>query len=239
VSDDVDTRGPRVAHPRCPFCHEDVRPDDEAKFGCPACMAWHHEPCWTENGGCATCGHDVARRPAPAEPAPAKEEAPATPRGVNWVVVGVVTGAAALVVGAGGLGRVLTRLQGETKARPAAAPDWRARLERASTEEERTAAVREGALAGDAGAMNMLGFRLMTGLGCARDPVAALEWGERAGEAGHAEAMFGVGLLLETGDGVPRDEARAAAWYRRAVAAGDTMAGPRLDALLRRRPDLR
>lgn len=53
-----------------------------------------------------------------------------------------------------------------------------------------------------------------------------------------AEAMFGIARLLETGDGVARDEERAARWYRRAVAAGDTQAGPRLDALLRRRPDL-
>ncbi len=105
--------------------------------------------------------------------------------------------------------------------------------ERVTTE----APARRGA--GDPGAMNMPGLRLLAGLGCERDPAEALVRGERAGEAGQAEAMFGVGMLYETGEAGLRDEARAARWYRRAVAAGDTQAGSRLDALLRRRPDLR
>lgn len=236
MSDHVDTRGPRVAHARCPFCHDDVRPDDPAKIGCAACMAWHHEPCWSEGGGCAACGHEVAPRPRPVETG--KGEIPADPppappsRDRSWLlllVLGVVVVGAGLASGAAFL----------AAAPDAAGPDWRTQLERATTEEERTAAVRVGAQAGDPGAMNMLGFRLLTGQGCRRDPVEALTWGERAGEAGHAEAMFGVGMLYETGEAGVRDEAQAARWYRRAVAAGDTMAGPRLDALLRRRPDLR
>lgn len=54
------TRGvaPKVEHPRCPFCREPVRPGaDVEKRSCSACMAWHHAACWTEQGGCASCGH--------------------------------------------------------------------------------------------------------------------------------------------------------------------------------------
>jgi hypothetical protein len=53
----------RVEHPRCPFCHEDVRAEQE-KHACVACMAWHHEACWHENRDrCATCGQAPAAKP--------------------------------------------------------------------------------------------------------------------------------------------------------------------------------
>jgi eukaryotic-like serine/threonine-protein kinase len=57
----------RVEHPRCPYCHEGVRPADD-KEPCLGCMAWHHAACWDEHGGCAACGRgvepgDVARPP--------------------------------------------------------------------------------------------------------------------------------------------------------------------------------
>ncbi len=243
MSDHVDTRAPRVARARCPFCHDDVRPDDPAKVGCSACMAWHHEPCWSEGGGCSACGHQAPPRArlvafdkgAPDDDVPVLPDLRARRR--PWLLplivgLGVVAGAG-LVTGVVLLGRAGGGAAGASGAA------WRAQLERASTEEERTAAARLGAEAGDPGAMNMLGFRLLTGTGCRRDPAEALTWGERAGEAGHAEAMFGVGTLYETGEAGVRDEALAASWYRRAMAAGDTMAGARLDALLRRRPDLR
>jgi hypothetical protein len=45
----------RVEHPRCPFCHDAVRGEDE-KHGCSGCMAWHHLECWRESSErCATC----------------------------------------------------------------------------------------------------------------------------------------------------------------------------------------
>jgi hypothetical protein len=45
-----------VELPRCPFCHENVKAE-EPKHGCPDCMAWHHEGCWSESGAkCAACG---------------------------------------------------------------------------------------------------------------------------------------------------------------------------------------
>ena len=46
----------RLKHPRCPYCHDKVRPD-AVKLACNACMAWHHQECWIEGGDqCATCG---------------------------------------------------------------------------------------------------------------------------------------------------------------------------------------
>ena len=39
----------RVEHPRCPFCHEGVRPA-AAEQACVGCMAWHPEGCWSEDG---------------------------------------------------------------------------------------------------------------------------------------------------------------------------------------------
>jgi hypothetical protein len=227
MGEDVELRDARVNHPRCPYCHDVVRPQDAAKVGCSACMAWHHEACWGEAGGCGACGFGrAAPRPATIDEAKVDAE-PA----VRDPPVGLLLGAAlaaTLLVGAGAYAYL----------RPAQV-DWRAGLNAAVSEEERTAWARRGAESGDAGAMNLLGFRLLTGAGCERDPVEALRWGERAAEAGHAEAMYGIAMLYETGEAGVRDEEAAARWYRRAVAAGDTLAGPRLDALLRRRPDLR
>jgi hypothetical protein len=49
-----------LARPRCPFCREDVVAGDGA-WGCPACLAWHHDACRTEGAGrCAACGHATA-----------------------------------------------------------------------------------------------------------------------------------------------------------------------------------
>lgn len=42
-----------VKFPRCPYCHEQVRRDEE-KTACAKCMAWHHQDCWTT--ACASCG---------------------------------------------------------------------------------------------------------------------------------------------------------------------------------------
>src|SRR4051812_47624485 len=44
-----------LPQPRCPFCHEDVKPGT-AQLACNRCRAWHHQECWTEGGGrCAAC----------------------------------------------------------------------------------------------------------------------------------------------------------------------------------------
>jgi hypothetical protein len=57
--------GIQVQHPRCPFCHEPVRPE-QIKAPCHACMGWNHEACWTEHGGCAACGQKEAGGPTSA-----------------------------------------------------------------------------------------------------------------------------------------------------------------------------
>lgn len=52
-----------VSRERCPYCHEDVAPD-QPKVACDACMAWHHSECWAEYGACAACAaSQVAGRP--------------------------------------------------------------------------------------------------------------------------------------------------------------------------------
>lgn len=45
----------QVQHTRCPYCHDGIEPG-QAKEGCKACMAWHHEECWEAHGGCSACG---------------------------------------------------------------------------------------------------------------------------------------------------------------------------------------
>ena len=39
----------------CPFCETEIKEDDNVKT-CPTCSIPHHEGCWEENKGCATCG---------------------------------------------------------------------------------------------------------------------------------------------------------------------------------------
>lgn len=50
--------GGSIKHPRCPYCHEGVAPD-QGKQACDACMAWHHSECWAEHGGCSACGSEA------------------------------------------------------------------------------------------------------------------------------------------------------------------------------------
>ena len=40
---------------QCPCCNEAVAPS-QAKRGCEACMAWHHEDCYFGNNGRGQCG---------------------------------------------------------------------------------------------------------------------------------------------------------------------------------------
>ncbi len=53
-----------VEHPRCPFCHEGVGPEDEAT-PCLTCRAWQHTECAREGAGrCGACRALAARPPA-------------------------------------------------------------------------------------------------------------------------------------------------------------------------------
>lgn len=50
-----------VSASRCPFCHEAVK--EREWVACAACLARHHEGCWTESGRCATCRYETKLRP--------------------------------------------------------------------------------------------------------------------------------------------------------------------------------
>lgn len=41
---------------RCPYCHADVRREEQAWVACAGCMARHHAECWDEGGRCGSCG---------------------------------------------------------------------------------------------------------------------------------------------------------------------------------------
>lgn len=54
-----------IDRPRCPYCHDDIRPEDE-KRGCAQCMTWFHEECLQELGRCTNCGDQFKKtKPAP------------------------------------------------------------------------------------------------------------------------------------------------------------------------------
>lgn len=57
--------GIAIDRPRCPYCHDDIRPEDE-KRGCAQCMTWFHEECLKELGRCTNCGDQFKKtKPAP------------------------------------------------------------------------------------------------------------------------------------------------------------------------------
>ena len=55
----------RVNHPRCPYCHDDIRGGEDNR-ACHACLTWHHSECWAE-GGCVTCGGEARTELEPVE----------------------------------------------------------------------------------------------------------------------------------------------------------------------------
>jgi hypothetical protein len=58
-----DAKPVRLAHPRCPYCHDVVEPG-VAQRACLACRAWHHEACWGEVPRCSACGQAHAAAPS-------------------------------------------------------------------------------------------------------------------------------------------------------------------------------
>ena len=66
--------GITIDRPRCPYCHDDIRAEDE-KRGCVQCMTWFHEECLKELGRCTNCGDQFKKtKPAPkAKPKPIHE----------------------------------------------------------------------------------------------------------------------------------------------------------------------
>lgn len=65
----------KVQGPRCPFCHEDISPGEEAKTLCNDCMAVHHEACWEEHGGCSSCSFGSSREAPQRQPTLAQANA--------------------------------------------------------------------------------------------------------------------------------------------------------------------
>ena len=60
---------------RCPYCHTDCQPEDEAAIVCQRCLSRHHGGCWREGGArCSSCGSTEAlkRDPPEIEIAPAE-----------------------------------------------------------------------------------------------------------------------------------------------------------------------
>ncbi len=81
--------------------------------------------------------------------------------------------------------------------------------------------VRAAAECGLAEGQLRYGRMWLDGLGCARDPIAAVAWFARAAEQGHAGARNMLGRCCENGWGTATDFAAAAHWYRLAAEAGD------------------
>jgi hypothetical protein len=83
----------RVEHPRCPFCHEAVRPEEE-KAACLHCMAWQHGECWRELGErCGSCRRSRYET-APATPTRIQEA-----QGGTSILIRLVVAVSLLFVG--------------------------------------------------------------------------------------------------------------------------------------------
>lgn len=65
----------QLKRPRCPYCHDDIRSGDE-KSGCNQCMVWFHSECWSEHGGCTSCGKSVGKTSPSSQPQSRQGKAP-------------------------------------------------------------------------------------------------------------------------------------------------------------------
>src|SRR5712691_10076040 len=89
----------------------------------------------------------------------------------------------------------------------------------------------EASGAGDAEAMQYLGFLYDTGHGVTQNRAAAALWYKMAASAGDAQAMTNLGVLYENGWGMTKDRAAALTLDRKAAAGGDENAKKRLQEL--------
>lgn len=230
----VETTEPQVQvdHPRCPYCHTDVIPGQGEKQSCGECMAWHHQACWDEHSGCSACNRGRPATSPSGRSVPLKRTGPSLLRRTASLL--------AVLVALGALGWQLNTAPPEQEPPTVVEVDtsWHSEFLAAETEAEKTRWCRVGAEAGDPAAMNLLGFRLAGGIGCATDFTEAAEWGRKGAELGHSNAMFGYARMLEGGYGVEQDLAAAAHWYRRALEAGDPQAQHHLERLLKAHPEL-
>jgi len=89
----------------------------------------------------------------------------------------------------------------------------------------------EASGAGDAEAMQYLGFLYDTGHGVTQNRAASALWYKKAASAGDAQAMTNLGVLYENGWGVAQDYRQARQWYEQAAAAGNAQAMTNLGVL--------
>ena len=82
----------------------------------------------------------------------------------------------------------------------------------------------KAANAGNADAMNNLGWLYQNGMGVAADDAQALAWYHKAANANSSAGMFNLGWMYENGRGTTRDESMAVDWYKRAADAGEPRA---------------
>jgi len=86
--------------------------------------------------------------------------------------------------------------------------------------DERTALIRDGAVAGVAEAQAVWGQMLLDGITVERDAAAAFAWFNHAAAQRHLMALNMVGRCYDLGWGTPVDKARAAACFAAAADAG-------------------
>lgn len=86
---------------------------------------------------------------------------------------------------------------------------------------------------GDAKAQYYLAYMLDTGLGMAKNVVAAASWYKKSADQDFLPAVVYMGYIYSTGHGVTRDDKEAFKWYAKAANMGDPIAQNNLATMLR------
>lgn len=89
-------------------------------------------------------------------------------------------------------------------------------------------AVRRQAGLGVTEAVFLVGTAYDEGLGVPEDPVAAMEWFQKAAAAGHTLAEHNIGNAYAAGRGVAADASAAVTWWTKAAQKGDAVPQLRL-----------
>lgn len=88
------------------------------------------------------------------------------------------------------------------------------------TPEQKFAATKKKAEAGDADAQFSIGLSYDTGKGVPEDSTKAVEWYQKAAEQGHVKAQSQLAYMYGSGDGVPKDWVKAVEWWQKAAEQG-------------------
>ena len=86
---------------------------------------------------------------------------------------------------------------------------------------EDIAALQQQAEAGDAQAMNHLGYLYYTGNGVPKDDALAAYWWYAAADAGNPQAMYNIGYMYKYGYGVEANMGACITWWKRGAEAGN------------------